>query len=258
MSEMPRDGGESEAVRRPFLSDTDSIVGPARRRAGRRSCLLGHETDIDAYFNEIESHFAFRRGTPFVFSGKDWALLKSWQESGIPLAIVLEAIDTAFDARERSGRKGPISSLSYCRHSVVELWEERKQQLVGGQGSVPELDPTAHVKALAATLAERAESSDGPVSRAFVRSAGELAELAEKTRATPAIEERLVDIENRMIESLLAAIPDESRLAMLSSIDAELARYDIASEETRERTREANLRRLLRKELRIPRLSLFG
>jgi hypothetical protein len=219
---------------------------------------VGHDTDAEAYFTEIEALFAFRRGTPFVLSGKDWALMKSWHEAGIPLAIVLEAIDTAFDARERSGRRSPISSLSYCRHAVVDLWEERRQQLVGGKESVPELDPAGHVRQLAETLQGIAETTSGDMAVALTEAARALAALAEKGRSAPAIEERLIEIENRMIEALLDAFPDARRREMLSSIDAELARYDIPAEEVRTKTREANLRRLVRRELRIPRLSLFG
>jgi len=219
---------------------------------------VGHDTDAETYFTEIEAHFAFRRGTPFILSGKDWALMKSWHDAGIPLAIVLEAIDTAFDARERSGRKSPISSLSYCRHAVVDLWEERRQQLVGGHGSVPELDPTGHVRQLAATLEQIARTTSDDAAEALTEAYRALNELAEKGRSAPAIEERLIEIENRMIESLLDAVPDQRRLEMLSTIDAELERYDIPDEEVRSKTRDANLRRLLRRELQIPRLSLFG
>ena len=219
---------------------------------------MGHDSDAETYFTEIEAHFALRRGTPFILSGKDWALMKSWHEAGIPLAIVLEAIDTAFDARERSGRKSPISSLSYCRHAVVDLWEERKQQLVGGQGSVPELDPPGHVRHLADALLLIGQSNPGPVGDTLSETSRELETLVQKARSAPAIEECLIEIENRMIESLLNAIPEETRLQMLAAIDAELARYDMRDEETRTKTREANLRRLLRRDLRIPRLSLFG
>lgn len=214
--------------------------------------------DTDTYFTEIEAHFAFRRATPFLFSGKDWALMKSWHEAGIPIAIVLEAIDTAFDARERSGRKSPISSLSYCRHAVVDLWEERKQQLVGGEGSVPELDPAARVTELAGALTDLANENGGPLGDALSTTAGELLALTGKSRSAPAIEEAMIEIENRMIESLLSALPDETRRGWIASIDAELSRYDIPNEQTRNKTREANLRRLLRRDLRIPRLSLFG
>lgn len=217
-----------------------------------------HAEDADAYFTEIEAHFAARRGTSFVFSGKDWALMKSWHESGIPLAIVLEALDTAFDARERSGRKSPISSLSYCRHAVVDLWDERSQQLVGGQGSVPELDPGAAVRELAEVLQGLAASHEDAVGEVFRQASEELAILASKGRSAPATEAQLIEVETRMMESLLQAIPARERDTMVASIDTELSRYDIPSEETRTKTREANLRRLLRKQLRVPRLSLFG
>lgn len=216
------------------------------------------EPDADDYFNEIEAHFAFRRGTPFVLSGKDWALMKSWHEAGIPLAVVLEAVDLAFDARERSGRKRVVSSLSYCRHSVTELWDERRQQLVGAEGSVPELDPPARVRELASAVARLGESTPGPVARVFAETALELEALASKERSAPKTEEELLEVENRMIESLLSTVPADLRDRMAATIDAELERYDIPSDEIRTRTREANLRRMLRTELKIPRLSLFG
>ena len=82
--------------------------------------------DID-YYNEIEAQFALRRGTPFIVSAKDWALMKSWREGGVPLPVVIEAIDTVFEKNETSGRKKVISSLSYCRHAVKELWDERRE-----------------------------------------------------------------------------------------------------------------------------------
>jgi hypothetical protein len=216
------------------------------------------EHDADDYFNEIEAHFAFRRGTPFVLSGKDWALMKSWQEAGIPLAIVLEALDLAFDSRERSGRKGVISSLSYCRHSVVGLWEERKQQLVGAAGAVPELDPTARVRELAVMVARLGESISDAPGRVFADTARDLDALASKGRSAPKTEEELIEIENRMVDALLSAISPDARARMLTAIDAELERYDIPSDETRSRTREANLRRMLRRDMKIPRLSLFA
>ena len=37
------------------------------------------------YYNEIESHFALRGGTPFILSAKDCALMKKWHGEGVPL-----------------------------------------------------------------------------------------------------------------------------------------------------------------------------
>jgi len=82
------------------------------------------------YFEEIEGHFAARRGTPFILSAKDWALMKSWHDEGVPLPVVIEAIDSVFEKNETSGRQKKINSLSYCRHAVKELWDERRELTV--------------------------------------------------------------------------------------------------------------------------------
>jgi hypothetical protein len=62
------------------------------------------DTPPETYFQEIEAHFALRRGTPFILNAKDWALMKKWYEDGVPLPIVIEAIDTGCERNEASGR----------------------------------------------------------------------------------------------------------------------------------------------------------
>src|SRR5256712_13876235 len=107
----------------------------------------------DPYYMEIETHFAMRRGTPFILSAKDWALMKKWHDEGVPLPVVIEAIDSVFERNETSGRRKVISSLSYCRHSVKELWQERKDLFIGGESTVPESSPAAILEKLADQLA---------------------------------------------------------------------------------------------------------
>ncbi len=41
------------------------------------------------YFTEIEEHWQQCRGTVTLLSPLDWALIESFQESGIPLEVVL-------------------------------------------------------------------------------------------------------------------------------------------------------------------------
>src|SRR5712691_11805471 len=107
----------------------------------------------DDYFLEIEGHFASRRGTPFILSGKDWALMQRWREEGIPLPIVIEAIDSVFEKNETSGRRKVISSLSYCRHAVKELWDERREIYAGAGEVMPEVNPEARLESLAQQIA---------------------------------------------------------------------------------------------------------
>jgi hypothetical protein len=201
----------------------------------------------DQYYIEIEAHFAARRGTPFILSAKDWALMKRWHDEGVPLPVVIEAIDSVFEKNETSGRRKVISSLSYCRHSVKELWDERRNLYVGGSEQTPESAPAAMLE----QLAQRLETS--PSGTAFA----ERVRALSSEKSVPRIEQRLIELESEMLEGVIAASPDH-----IAEIRREIANAlgDTASldEKTRARTEEANLRRMIRDRYDLPRLTLFG
>jgi hypothetical protein len=196
------------------------------------------------YFLEIESHFARRRGTPFLFSPKDWALMKQWHDDGIPLPIVVEAIDSVFDKNEAKGSRKVINSLSYCRHAVKELWADRRELQVGAVEGTPEAGADALLDVLAAeveTVAAAAGEDFGRRIRALAKEA-----------SVPRIEERLIELEEELIEALLAALPERE------AIESEARTLSAAADEkTRGRTEKANLRRLVRERTGLPRLTLF-
>lgn len=188
------------------------------------------------YFLEIESHFAQRRGTPFILSAKDWVLMKKWSEDGVPLPVVLEAIDSVFDKQEAKGRK--VNSLSYCKHAVKEMWDERKELQVGAEGLSPEESPQARLDALATVL----ESTPAADYAARVR------ELA-KEQTLPRIEDALMELETLLIDELLLRAPHLRQQAAALAAGAD--------EKSRARSTDAHLRRLVREEFAIPRLTIF-
>jgi len=192
------------------------------------------------YFLEIESHFAMRRGTPFILSAKDWALMKKWFEEGVPLAIVIEAIDSVFTRNETSGRRKVISSLSYCRHAVKEMWQDRKD-LYAGSGDVA---PEENVAELIEALASDVEQSDAPHAAS---AAAEIRALV-REKSVPRIEERLIEIERDFMQRILASAPIELPMMIADAL---------IDESTRQRTHEANLRRVVREKFGLPRLTLF-
>jgi hypothetical protein len=199
----------------------------------------------DSYFTEIEAHFAARRGTPFILSAKDWALMKKWHEEGIPLPIVIEAIDTVFEKNETSGRRKVISSLSYCRHAVKELWQERRDLYVGGGEAVPETGPELMLEILASQLARYPEIAESV--RGLARE-----------QSVPRIEERLMEIERDLIDRIFADLPASEAAALRAEIATAVGDTSRLDEKTRARTEEANLRRIVREKFGLPRLTLFG
>jgi hypothetical protein len=194
----------------------------------------------DDYYLEIEAHFAFRRATPFILSGKDWALMQRWRDEGIPLPIVIEAIDSVFEKNETSGRRKVISSLSYCRHAVKELWDARRDLYVGGSDTTPEASPETRLDELANRLEEP-----------FASRVRDLA----RERSVPRIEERLMEIERELIDTLIASQDVD---ALRREITASLGDASKLDPKIRARTEEANLRRLVRERFNLPRLTLFG
>lgn len=208
------------------------------------------------YFLEVESHFAQRRGTPFVFSAKDWALLKQWQGEGIPLAVVIEAIDSSFDKSSKTGRRRTISSLTYCKHAVKDLWEERKDLLVGSEASLPELDPRGRLEVLAEQLQLSGSGQAAQLSEVLSRAASTI--LSIRPTSAPQIEEALMHLEQQMIAEVLSALDDDSRRSIDEELDRALSGYEDLGSDVLNATREANLRRLLRARLAIPRLTLFA
>lgn len=188
-----------------------------------------HTVSTD-YFTEIEAHFARRRGTPFIVNAKDWAMMKKWHEDGIPLPIVIEALDSVFDKQEAKGRK--VNSLGYCKHAVKELWDERRELQIGAEGAVPEADPSLRLEELAAALpaawGDRVRALRGSV---------------------PQIEEELMALESALLDELLPQAPE-----LRAEAEALVAGAD---EKTRARSLEAHVRRLARERFGIPRLSLF-
>jgi hypothetical protein len=204
------------------------------------------DTPPEAYFQEIEAHFALRRRTPFILNAKDWALMQEWHATGVPLPIVIEAIDTVFDRYEARGADKIPSGLRYCRHAIKELWTERKNLYVGTGEVTPEAGPEALLDALATQL----ETSE--IAAPFAPRVRALA----SEKSVPKIEERLIDLERELIDAFIAADP-ASIEAIRAEIAVALGDPSKLDAKTRTRTEEANLRRLVREKFGLPRLTLF-
>ncbi|HVT03268.1 MAG TPA: hypothetical protein VHL58_07810 [Thermoanaerobaculia bacterium] len=209
----------------------------------------------DSYFLEIESHFTSRRGTPFLFSGKDWALMKSWRDEGIPLAVVVEAIDQCFEKKEAGGRKKLISSLRYCRHAVKEIWEERRDLAVGSEGTVPEIDGISRLQELSGAL--RSAAIETPQFAAAILAAAFRLEGLAALGSIPKIEEALIEVDRDLLSSLFESLPSSEQATITSAVERDLGSVPTKAE-TRARASEAHLRRLIRKRVAVPRLSLFS
>src|SRR6185369_10851772 len=89
------------------------------------------------YFTEIEERWQQCRGTVTLLSPLDWALIESFQESGIPLEVVLRGMEAAFAKQaKRPSKVQKVNSLSYCSQAILSEFERFQESSVGKHTSV--------------------------------------------------------------------------------------------------------------------------
>src|SRR5262249_20866622 len=63
----------------------------------------------------------------------DWALVESWKNAGIPLHVVIRAINEAFDGYDKRGQKyRKVNSIFYCQQQVESAFADYRLAQVGG------------------------------------------------------------------------------------------------------------------------------
>ena len=218
------------------------------------------------FYAAAEAAFIRRRGTPFLLSPTDFALLKQWRALGVPLAAVEAGIDEAFTRREERSATGKVNSLSYCRDAVLEAWE-RHAEAARGRGA-PSGGGSAEAEAIATresldVLTRRLEetaSARPDLAAPLASAVRSLARLSRSDKRPEEIEESLARLDRRLAGELYAAFPEPERGAIDGQIDGLLRgagageRMDPA---TAEKTRKALARRTVRERLNLPRLSLL-
>lgn len=176
------------------------------------------------YFTEVEEEFVRRRGKPLLVSPLDWALIESWKTAGIPLRIVLRAINRAFDAYDARPRKyRKVNSVFYCQQEVESSFAEYRHSQVGGDPA-GEAEQTSRKRRAKAKAAEpETDTFPKPVLlEFFARSDAEL-------HAASALASTLERMEvERAIERARARLLEVKReIETAARVDAEAIEHDL-------------------------------
>ncbi|HKP12833.1 MAG TPA: hypothetical protein VJZ91_12000 [Blastocatellia bacterium] len=242
------------------------------------------------YFTEVEEEFVRRRGKPLLVSPLDWALIESWKNAGIPLHVVLRAINKSFDsydARPRKYRK--VNSIFYCQQEVEASFAEYRLAQVGGgtaddaaqSGKAPAA-PSADRQAVepfprplllaflsrseaelqAAALVAQ-ESGRGEIENAAGRARARLRQIAAEVESLQAINAEAIEHDLDAIDRMLLAgarhdIGGEGVARLREEAEAQLKAYRKKMDKAiYEQTLENFVARRLRESNGLPRLSLF-
>jgi hypothetical protein len=217
------------------------------------------------YFTEIEDAFIRRRGKNLLLSPLDWALIEGWQERGVPLHVVLRAVETVFDGFDKQPNQNrTIKSLFYCREEVEAQFAEWSAAQVGAHTNSDEEEShqfsretvTQHVqKAIDALRSNPDEHLREDLDRASARLDELLANLGDDFEY---VDRTLYDIESFLDRALLQNTEKEHLKRLKKTVSGQLKLYKSAMDaEAYKTTFELMLLKCLREDLSIPRLGLF-
>jgi hypothetical protein len=240
------------------------------------------------YFTEVEEEFVRRRGKHMLISTLDWALVESWKDAGIPLHIVLRAINEAFDgydARAQKHRK--VNSIFYCQQQVEASFADYRLAQVGGDpspsqsasaemtdakpspseeafpkdvlfGFLARCDDELRAAALLASSSGRTEL-ENTIERARARMKEIIAEVGGPGRVdAEALERDLDGIDRMILDSTRETLGEEKLKELRTEAESHLRSYRKKMDKAiYEQTVQNFISRRLREVSNIPRMSLF-
>ena len=190
------------------------------------------------YYTEIEERFQQARGSAiFLLSPLDWALIESWQQSGVPLEAALKGIDRAFEKWHQRKRKfRQVNSLAYCTQEVLTAAKELAE---GGalreKHSAP--DETIEAPRLSTYLTSNADSlercssvSQFPLNEVAASAAESLRKLAAAAEADAlgdleTLEQRLGVLEEKLLAAALETLDEDQLIETRMRLQRQLAPY---------------------------------
>lgn len=206
-------------------------------------------SEVQKYFQAIEDLFIRLRGAPLLLSPEDWRVAKRWREEGIPLGLVERTLEEVFEKRRKRKAKGRIGSLRYVRRVVEDAWEEFQELTAPGRTEeAPAFDLAGRLAALASALPE-----DLPHRVAWAE------RITRLEGSIEAVEGRLAVLDQELLTAARARLSAGEREEIGNEVEESLRSLTgRLSPEQLERSRRELTRRLERRRLDLPVLSLFA
>lgn len=217
------------------------------------------------YFTEVEDTFIRRRQRSLLLSPLDWALIDTWKERGIPLHVVLRAIESVFDVYDKQppGTR-TIKTLFYCREEVEVQFKEWSAAQAGKDNSETETGNSGFsIEGIAAHIDAAIEglnaNSNENFRENFDRATARLTELKQNLADNfETIDKTLNDVEKLLDRTLLSNWEEVHLRFLEKEVASELKSYRAEMEkEAYKNLFDMMLIKRLREEARVPRLGLF-
>lgn len=155
------------------------------------------ERERSQYFQAIAHDFLNARGAPFFLSSTDIDLIATWEKMGIPLKVVSEGIQKAFELHGlKPGERRKVHSLAFCKPHIFKAFEQYRERKVGVWEKKNERDEKrARIKKEVQSIL-----NDLPPELEYLK---EVFRRAQKILAPRYVEEEALELMEEEIEELL-------------------------------------------------------
>jgi hypothetical protein len=221
----------------------------------------------ESYYAEVESHFVERRGSPLFISPNEWQLVYEWEQMGVPIEVVKDGIDRVF---ERPKSRLRPRKLGYCRQTVAALYRRVREAGVGGRPA--EASSPDEAESLASRLDELSDAllrtaAELPAgSEAFAATLGQAARrvrglgpMLDPGERVENVEATLAELDRELLSGCESVVGETLRTSLEQQASSSLEPYrERMPAKVYRAALESAYRRRLRKELRLPVLSLYS
>ncbi len=214
-----------------------------------RGTVNGKSKHRSEYYQSIARYYFKRRGAPFFLSAAELGLIAKWEKMKIPLAVVLEGIQRAFESYLRkSGKRTKIQTLAYCEPQILRAFDQHRERRVGSEQKK-------------VSRAEKRNRARAEIKKFLTSLPGQIDYLRESySRAQNVLsqslveEEKLERIEGEIEELIWEHSAKNEKERVMKDIRSE---YNVGVEEEFLRILRLKLVKELRDKYRIPYVSLF-
>ena len=179
--------------------------------------LEPEEAAYDVYYRQVELQWSLARGCQIIVSPIEFEAIENWYEAGVPLPVVLRAIDLFVEKKKKAKRKR--SFLLKDAHGTVEKCYREYVTIHQGEGDDHDLLTTKmkgllkKVRALASTYPEQSE---------YVASLLQQLNAVDpkKVIAYERLDETLGELETAMIQHFRNRLDEAARSEIVEEIES--------------------------------------
>lgn len=222
------------------------------------------------YLSTIEDEYSKLRGMPSRLNPVDWQLADNWEQKGIPLRIVLQAMNDVHKKFTETKRPDSINSLKYFKQAVEKQFAEWQSSQIGKSTDNEEnimqplsfaaisdgVDETVQILENLVEGFTVRDSQPETLQKTIAVTRGELLALMTDTRqknlSMNEIEDRLQEIAKPFNMALVFSTDENERAALDSAITREYQNRTLSEE-----SRAKLITKKLYDKFGLPELTLF-